>query len=727
MTGGDTQSQSSRRRSARISKLQTEDTTPPFTSTSAVISAAATNRPSVNPDFNPYRKQSKEEPQLDSENSPPIFQLEAMSSDDEEGYESITPAAFPHSKGPGHTYVSLSTSTAATTSCINNNNSICFPNSNKAHGITAPATNDSEKHSLRRLLEDDRGRRTSRRTSSRIKQSSETVPAACTSSSISKNKFSKHKIKRHRSSSTNPQESSGGKRFKRKIEGLSTSSSFASTTKGRNKQDSKTEIRSYKAALQELQAFDNDKSKSNKARSKSKTSEKGHASKRLLLDKAIPPIFNYVPDGVFDLDNMHRSALRQNSITDSNDELVDHLTRSKKKRKLKAFNSFGTTLAAKTLPQIKLNIVTTRDANGSFLSNDDDTCFLAQYSLEYYNYLFHKDKENCQDINVPASPALGCKSRLRSATLKLKQLDTKIVAQSPDSTSSMSSESVPKYMKHQINLATFMRGILVDWLIEISDEYKLQAITLHSAVKLVDRALEILVIKRNDLQCLGCACMLMACKLEEITPMTSADYVYVSDKTYTRKEITKMEKDIFNALQFRLYDKATTLHFLHRFLRASDVSFYQQPLDSHTNNREHKISSIKGHASNLTNDVGDMNNVSWGTDPVFQYMTEYLLELALLQPEFVDFRASLVAASALYLARATLGIRDKNGKIWNKTLIFFTTYSADDLKDTVLKLHTVHASLLTDSLSCIAKKYKRKHYYCVALKPGILKEDLGFD
>jgi len=196
--------------------------------------------------------------------------------------------------------------------------------------------------------------------------------------------------------------------------------------------------------------------------------------------------------------------------------------------------------------------------------------------------------------------------------------------------------------------------------------------------------------------------MLMACKLEEITPMTSADYVYVSDKTYTRKEITKMEKDIFNALQFRLYDKATTLHFLHRFLRASDVSFYQQPLDSHTNNREHKISSIKGHASNLTNDVGDMNNVSWGTDPVFQYMTEYLLELALLQPEFVDFRASLVAASALYLARATLGIRDKNGKIWNKTLIFFTTYSADDLsKLCLLQCKSATPIFIATHVACI--------------------------
>merc|ERR1712194_717971 len=111
---------------------------------------------------------------------------------------------------------------------------------------------------------------------------------------------------------------------------------------------------------------------------------------------------------------------------------------------------------------------------------------------------------------------------------------------------------------------------------------------------------------------------------------------------------------------------------------------------------------------------------------MFQCLLEYFLELALLQSDFVNLKSSLIAAAATYLGRATLGIRDVNGNIWNQTLAFYTSYDVEALEDTILKLHDAHSKIHEQRLCCVAHKYKSKKFYRVALKPAPLKEDLGF-
>lgn len=68
-----------------------------------------------------------------------------------------------------------------------------------------------------------------------------------------------------------------------------------------------------------------------------------------------------------------------------------------------------------------------------------------------------------------------------------------------------------------------MRAILVDWLVEVAQEYKLHSETLFQAVGLVDRFLSITQVTRNQLQLVGVSCMLLASKYEEIySPQVSA-------------------------------------------------------------------------------------------------------------------------------------------------------------------------------------------------------------
>jgi cyclin-A len=62
----------------------------------------------------------------------------------------------------------------------------------------------------------------------------------------------------------------------------------------------------------------------------------------------------------------------------------------------------------------------------------------------------------------------------------------------------------------QKDVSANMRAILVDWLVEVSEEYKLVADTLYLAVYYIDRFLSVNALGRDKLQLLGVAAMLVA-------------------------------------------------------------------------------------------------------------------------------------------------------------------------------------------------------------------------
>ena len=92
-------------------------------------------------------------------------------------------------------------------------------------------------------------------------------------------------------------------------------------------------------------------------------------------------------------------------------------------------------------------------------------------------------------------------------------------------------------MKKQPDINNSMRAILVDWLVEVAEEYKLSQDTLYLAVNYIDRFLSSMVVLRKKLQLVGTACMLIASKLEEIYPPEVAEFVYITDDTYSGKEV----------------------------------------------------------------------------------------------------------------------------------------------------------------------------------------------
>lgn len=77
---------------------------------------------------------------------------------------------------------------------------------------------------------------------------------------------------------------------------------------------------------------------------------------------------------------------------------------------------------------------------------------------------------------------------------------------------------------------------------------------------------------KNKLQLVGVTSMLIASKYEEMYAPEVADFVYITDNAYNKKEILEMEKTILRALNFS-FGKPLCLHFLRRNSKAGQVSF----------------------------------------------------------------------------------------------------------------------------------------------------------
>lgn len=68
----------------------------------------------------------------------------------------------------------------------------------------------------------------------------------------------------------------------------------------------------------------------------------------------------------------------------------------------------------------------------------------------------------------------------------------------------------PNYMSKQPDITNCMRVILVDWLVEVSEEYKLCSETIYLAVNYLDRFLSCMSVLRGKLQLVGTAALFLA-------------------------------------------------------------------------------------------------------------------------------------------------------------------------------------------------------------------------
>ncbi|GMJ00559.1 Cyclin A3;1 [Hibiscus trionum] len=234
---------------------------------------------------------------------------------------------------------------------------------------------------------------------------------------------------------------------------------------------------------------------------------------------------------------------------------------------------------------------------------------------------------------------------------------------------------LPDYMeKVQNDITVNMREFLMEWLVEVTEEYKLVSDTLYLTVSYVDRFLSAHAVSRNKLQLLGVSCMLIASKYEEITPPHIDDFCYITDNSYTKEEVVEMEKDVLKLLDFEI-GIPTTRSFLRVVMRATQEKCKYQEFQ-------------------------------------LEFLSCYLAELSLLDYGCLQFLPSVVASAAIFLSRFIL---QPKAHPWSKSLQCHSGYRPIDLKECVLSIHALHPKRRESCLRAVTEKYMRYKFKCVAM------------
>jgi len=218
-----------------------------------------------------------------------------------------------------------------------------------------------------------------------------------------------------------------------------------------------------------------------------------------------------------------------------------------------------------------------------------------------------------------------------------------------------------------------MRSILVDWLIEVSEEYKLTPQTLFLGVHYIDRLLDLVPVNRTKLQLVGITCMLIAAKYEEIYPPSIDEFVYISDSTYTKEEVLRMETVLLNYLAFNLC-VPTPWDFSRRYLRVLKV------------------------------------------EKITEMLSDFLVEAFLQEPLYLRARPSAIAAASIYIALYTTGHTP-----WPLPLEQNSGYTVESLKGTIVDMFNIYTRLCGPStnpqphgLKAVKEKFSQPKFLQVA-------------
>lgn len=181
-----------------------------------------------------------------------------------------------------------------------------------------------------------------------------------------------------------------------------------------------------------------------------------------------------------------------------------------------------------------------------------------------------------------------------------------------------------------------MRAILLDWLIEVCEVYKLHRETYYLTIDYLDRYLTLKTgISKNQLQLIGITCLFVASKVEEIYPPKLNEFAYVTDGACTEEDILKQEVLVLQALNWSI-TPVTIMGW---------VSIYMQL--NETTGQTHSA-GIDAKALLL------LNSSKWSQSFIYPQFsgldyskTAQLIDLSSLDIGLANFPYSIIAAAAI--------------------------------------------------------------------------------
>ncbi|KZS92347.1 hypothetical protein SISNIDRAFT_412759 [Sistotremastrum niveocremeum HHB9708] len=189
----------------------------------------------------------------------------------------------------------------------------------------------------------------------------------------------------------------------------------------------------------------------------------------------------------------------------------------------------------------------------------------------------------------------------------------------------------PDYLDTQAELTVNMRFKLVDWIAQVHMRYHLLPETLWIAVNIMDRFLSKRAVSLEKVQLVGMTALFIAAKYEEIIAPSVEEFVWISDKAFSREEILKGERIVLQTLDFRVSSYCSPYTWVRRISKADDYDLQTRTL------------------------------------------SKFLIECTLLDHRFLRAKPSLIAALGMYSARKILG------GDWDAPFIFYSGFTAEEL------------------------------------------------
>ncbi|KAL6495708.1 hypothetical protein OROGR_030271 [Orobanche gracilis] len=227
------------------------------------------------------------------------------------------------------------------------------------------------------------------------------------------------------------------------------------------------------------------------------------------------------------------------------------------------------------------------------------------------------------------------------------------------------------YMRKQRHITPQMRAILINWLVKVHLKFDLMEETLFLTVTLLDRYLSLESIMKNEMQLVGLTALLLASKYEDFWHPRVTELISISAESYTSGQMLQMEKAMLKKLKFRL-NEPTPYVFMLRFLKAAR------------------------------------------SDKKFEHLAFYLIELCLVEHEALNYKASLLCASAIYVARCTMHMAQP----WTPLLAKHARYEENQIRDCAKMILKFQKAAKTSLLKVTYEKYTKLDYSRVAnIKP----------
>lgn len=228
-----------------------------------------------------------------------------------------------------------------------------------------------------------------------------------------------------------------------------------------------------------------------------------------------------------------------------------------------------------------------------------------------------------------------------------------------------------KYLDdHELNhqITPRIRARLIDWLVDIQNDFQLEHESLYMAVKLVDQYLMRKSVLKQNLELLYLTSIFISVKFDyRPNFLTISELVQEFGGRYNRKQVINFEIDILRTLNFEIRFPLS-YGFLRRYARCTTSSL-----------------------QTLT-------------------LARYILESSLMEYEMIDILESKMAAASLLLAFKMLSL----DMSWGETAEYYTGYKETDLDSLVGQLNEMISKPPDRKTNAIRRKYSNEVFMSVA-------------